>query len=828
MTISTLTNSLYFEAIELELKRQLEEGCVGYINNKWCHPNNITVKCVHSDDNIELLVISLRPFYLPREFTKITVFTTYIPPSADKKAATDILQHAIDTQQSASPDSVIIVTGDFNHCADVSLVGFEQFVKCVTRGDSIIDLFYCNIKNSYKCINKAPLGASDHNMLLLCPIYKPVVRSVKPVKKCVRVWNERACEELRGCFECTDWGVFIENNESVDDLVDCVCEYIKFCEDNVCERKEVVCYANNKPWVGKELKSLLNKKKYYFSKGETSNLKEVQKELKGELKRSKEKFKQKIEQLFLSNNMKDTWTGLKTVVGLSNKKTDIPTDIDINELNKFYCRFDSIDNSGPVAELKIDIEGSLVDENKIDISVEDTKTVFSKLSSGKAPGPDGLKPKTLKVCAEELSYIFTYIFNLSIFSTSIPVCWKTSSVIPIPKKNKVSSMNDLRPVALTSVAMKCLERLALQHINVIFRANSDPFQFAYQPKRGVEDALATFTNNIYSHLDLKGSYCRVLFADFSSAFNTMQPHVLVSKMLGLKINKFIIAWVLEFLTERRQFVKIGTTLSNVINTNTGAPQGCVLSPILFTIYTNDCRSSNPANTPLIKFADDTSLLGLILNDDETYYRQEIDSFVSWCDRHFLELNVGKTKELIVDFRKKKTTHEPIVIKEEIVQTVSTYKYLGVTVDDCLKWTDHLKLLKNKVHQRMYFLSKLVCFNIDRTLCTLFYRSCIESIVTFCISVWGGNISVADKQGVNRIIKRASRVTDGIGNFDSLLDRCCLQRILKISKDDSHPLSRHVHISERSGRMLSLRSKSERHRRSFLPTAIRSYNKTLTR
>ena len=94
-----------------------------------------------------------------------------------------------------------------------------------------------------------------------------------------------------------------------------------------------------------------------------------------------------------------------------------------------------------------------------------------------------------------------------------------------------------------------------------------------------------------------------------------------------------------------------------------------------------------------------------------------------------------------------------MIKEEIVETVSSYKYLGVTVDDCLKWNDHLKLLKNKVHQRMYFLSKLVCFNIDRTLCTLFYRSCIESIVTFCISVWGGNISVADKQGVNRIIKR---------------------------------------------------------------------------
>ncbi|GFS15833.1 Battrachocottus baikalensis orf1 and orf2 genes [Elysia marginata] len=93
--------------------------------------------------------------------------------------------------------------------------------------------------------------------------------------------------------------------------------------------------------------------------------------------------------------------------------------------------------------------------------------------------------------------------------------------------------------------------------------------------------------------------------------------------------------------------------SVVVITNTEAPQGCVLSPLLFTGYTDDCRSSNEDLVPLLQFSDDTTLQGLINMNDEAAYRSEIERFVMWCEDTILKLNTSETKELIIDFRKNK-------------------------------------------------------------------------------------------------------------------------------------------------------------------------------
>ncbi len=98
-------------------------------------------------------------------------------------------------------------------------------------------------------------------------------------------------------------------------------------------------------------------------------------------------------------------------------------------------------------------------------------------------------------------------------------------------------------------------------------------------------------------------------------------------------------------------MKVGQFTSNSITLNVGAPQGCVLSPLLYSLYTHDCVSSH-SSTSIVKFADDTVVLGLINNDDEAAYLDEVERLTSWCQDNCLSLNVSKTKELIVDFRKK--------------------------------------------------------------------------------------------------------------------------------------------------------------------------------
>ena len=250
---------------------------------------------------------------------------------------------------------------------------------------------------------------------------------------------------------------------------------------------------------------------------------------------------------------------------------------------------------------------------------------------------------------------------------------------------------------------------------------------------------------------------------------------------------------------------------------------------MFTIYTNDCVSENKIQVCLLKFADDSTIQGFIVNDDESVYRKEIKNFVEWCDVHFLDLNVPKTKEIVLDFRKGDKKHYPIIIKNEEVQIVDNHKYIGITVSNNLSWSEHISNIFTKLNQRMYFLRKLNSFNVDNTILQLFYSSALQSIFTFCLICWGGNIKVCDQEKIERMIKRASKISNfTFEDFNTIYSKLCHKKVLNILKDKSHPLNTQIIFSERSGRPLSIRSNRERYTSSFLPSAVRLLQSTFKR
>ncbi len=121
---------------------------------------------------------------------------------------------------------------------------------------------------------------------------------------------------------------------------------------------------------------------------------------------------------------------------------------------------------------------------------------------------------------------------------------------------------------------------------------------------------------ILQHLDRPGTYVRILFVDISSAFNTIIPSLLQPKLTQLSVPNSICQWINSFLTDWQQLVRLGTFSSSTRTISTGAPQGCVLSPVLFSLYTNDCTSKDPS-VKLLKFADDTTVISLIQDGDES-------------------------------------------------------------------------------------------------------------------------------------------------------------------------------------------------------------------
>lgn len=179
---------------------------------------------------------------------------------------------------------------------------------------------------------------------------------------------------------------------------------------------------------------------------------------------------------------------------------------------------------------------------------------------------------------------------------SVPSCLKSSVIVPLPKKTTISHLKDYRPVALTPLVMKCFDSLVQGHIMSSLLPALDSHRFAYRANRSTEVAIAIALRAALSHVEQQGSSARLLFVDVSSAFNTILPNRLVTKLTELGLSSSICPWILDFLTDRPQRVRVGPHSSSTISLSTGSPQGCVLSPLLYALYTRDCTPTH-AETP---------------------------------------------------------------------------------------------------------------------------------------------------------------------------------------------------------------------------------------
>ena len=208
--------------------------------------------------------------------------------------------------------------------------------------------------------------------------------------------------------------------------------------------------------------------------------------------------------------------------------------------------------------------------------------------------------------------------------------------------------------------MKVMEGLVLVHLRPLVCPSQDPLQFAYQPHVGVDDTLIYLLQEAYSSLDRPNTAVRVMFFDFSSAFNTIQPKLLKAKLENMQVDSPLVTWVDDYLTGRPQYVRLQNCVSDRLISNIGAPQGAVLSPFFFTTYNADFKYRTES-CHLQKFSDDKAIVGRVEGGREDEYRDLVGNFVKWCEENHLQLNVAKTKEMVVDFRRNKPPPSPVYI-----------------------------------------------------------------------------------------------------------------------------------------------------------------------
>ncbi len=414
------------------------------------------------------------------------------------------------------------------------------------------------------------------------------------------------------------------SDDDIEVYSDSVTCFIRKCVEVVVPTKTIRIYPNQKPWINSDVRAALSARTSAFKSGNFVDRKQASYDLRKYIKAAKRQYKNKAEEQFNTNNARSMWQGINNITDCKGNK---PATVNIaasllDELNNFYAHFEAHNTN--TAHTESAPAAAAEEVSAISISVADVTRSFKRVNIHKAVGPDGIPGCVLRACAFKLAGVFTDIFNLSLSLSVVPLCFKKSTIVPIPKKNKITCLNDWRPIALTPIFSKCFEKLIRDYICSVLPASLDPLQFAYCSNRSTDDAIAFTLHTAHSHLENKNAYVRMLFVDYSSAFNTIVPATLVAKLQTLGLNRSLCSWILDFLTGRRQVVRMGNNTSSPLTLNTGAPQGCVLSPLLYSLYPHDCAATHSSNFN-VKFADDTTVIGLITDNDETAYRAEVST-----------------------------------------------------------------------------------------------------------------------------------------------------------------------------------------------------------
>ncbi|KAI4878333.1 hypothetical protein NFI96_010154 [Prochilodus magdalenae] len=220
---------------------------------------------------------------------------------------------------------------------------------------------------------------------------------------------------------------------------------------------------------------------------------------------------------------------------------------------------------------------------------------------------------------------------------------------------------------------------------------------------------------------------------------------------------------------------------------TRAPQGTVLSPVLFTLYTSDFKY-NSELCHMQKFSDDTAIVGCVRNGQEREYRSLVEDFVEWCTTNHLKLNITKTKEMCIDFRRSRSSQQPISIKGFDMEVIRSYKYLGVHLDEKLDWSVNTDTVYKKAQSRLYFLRRLGSFRICQKLLVMFYQSVVASVLFYAVVCWGGSISRRDAGRLDRLVRKAGFVLGlELESLTPLAERRALNKLLNIMENVHHPL-----------------------------------------
>ncbi len=355
----------------------------------------------------------------------------------------------------------------------------------------------------------------------------------------------------------------------------------------------------------------------------------------------------------------------------------------------------------------------------------------------KAPGYELITAKILKELPRKAIVLITYIFNAALRLKYVPQSWKIAQITMIPKPGKPNhEVLSYRPISLLPMISKLFEKLLLKRLKIIIHEKNliPEHQFGFRDKHATIDQVHRVTNVIELAFEDK-KYCPAVFLDVAQAFDRVWHEGLFFKLNRSLPHDFVLL-LKSYLSGRYFRIKYEDEYSGLRPIKAGVPQGSVLGPTLYLLYTADIPKPKGAVTAT--FADDTAILSVSSNLTEATetLQKSVDQIKKWFERWRIKINERKSIHVIYALRK--PTYQPVVLNQQIIPQKNVAKYLGMNLDAKLNWKEHIRLkrmeIKIKQKKLYWLLGRRSQLSIQNKL--LLYKQIIKPIWTYGIALWG--------------------------------------------------------------------------------------------
>jgi len=265
--------------------------------------------------------------------------------------------------------------------------------------------------------------------------------------------------------------------------------------------------------------------------------------------------------------------------------------------------------------------------------------------------------------------------------------------------------------------------------------------------------------------------------------------------------------------------------SDIVNTSTGSPQGCVISPVLFSIYVDQLRPTSE-NLTMIKYADDILVLEKLTSHQQSTLQQEMSDFQQWCQLNHLILNTTKTKEITFSNARDNPETTPVVIGDANIEQVTSYRYLGTTISNKVKFHENTDKLTEKARKKLHIMKKLHFLGTTDQLATICYRTFIESALVHNLTAIYHHLSASERTALSNITKNAEKLSRSeLPNLSETVHKRLKRNSLRmVATATTKPLLTFDRLP--SGRFRTLRHRINLRKDCFRSYAIQILNKAL--